>query len=85
MQKLVKEYVDRYLSTAEYCRDNGLDTDKHINELKRGYRRLYGEEAAEMLFELGDRLVAYERDCMRLAMVMLKSGVMTDQLREMLG
>jgi hypothetical protein len=85
MDKLVKEYVDRYLSTAEHCRDAGLDTDKHIDELKRGYRRLYGDEAAEMLFELGHRLVAYERDCMRLAMVMLKSGVMTPELRDMLG
>ncbi len=85
MNKLVREYVDRYLSTAEYCRDAGLDTDRHINEFKRGYRRLYGDEAADMLFELGDRLVAYERDCMRLAMVMLKSGVMTPELREMLG
>ena len=85
MDKLVKQYIDRYLSTAEYCRDNGLDTDKHINELKRGYREQYGDEAAEMLFELGHRLVAYERDCMRLAMVMLKSGVMTPELREMLG
>ena len=85
MQKLVKEYVDRYLSTAEYCRDNGLDTDRHINELQRGYRRLYGDEAAERLFELGHRLVAYERDCMRLAMVLLKNGVITPELREMLG
>lgn len=85
MQKLVKEYVDRYLSTAEYCRDNGLDTDEHINELQRGYRRLYGDGAAELLFQLSDTLIQYERDCMRLAIVMLKSGVMTDELREMLG
>lgn len=85
MQKLIREYVDRYLSTAEYCRDNGLDTDRYIDEFKQGYRELYGNEAAELLFQLGETLIQYERDCMRLAMVMLKSGVMTDELREMLG
>ena len=85
MQKLVKEYIDRYLSTAEYCRDNGLDTDRYIDEFKQGYRELYGNEAAELLFQLGETLIQYERDCMRLAMVMLKSGVMTDELRDMLG
>jgi hypothetical protein len=85
MKKLVKQYVDRYLSTAEYCWDEYLDTDKHIDELKQGYRELYGNEAAELLFQLGDTLIQYERDCMRLAMVMLKSGVMTDELRDMLG
>jgi hypothetical protein len=85
MNKLVKEYIDRYLSTAEHCWDEYLDTDKHIDELKRGYRDQYGDEAVELLFQLGDTLMQYDRDCMRLAMVMLKNGVMTPELRDMLG